>query len=65
MNDKARITVWLSNDTAWLTSEKNRIERQTNNKHLCQIVTNGNKQALFYSNGYFENGMWTAEAAGK
>jgi hypothetical protein len=61
MDDRKRITVLLSNYHQWLNDEKIRIEHQTNGQHQCAILTNGKGQeALFYVNGYFENGTWNA-----
>jgi V8-like Glu-specific endopeptidase len=64
MNDKKRITAWLANDDKWLNEQKVRIEHQTNGQHQCTVLTNSSgHKALFYVNGYFDNGLWVAAAA--
>jgi hypothetical protein len=64
MNDKARITAWLTADYNWLVSEKLRIERQTKGQKLCEIITkNKGQKALFYSNGYYDGEDWVYNKA--
>lgn len=58
MDERKRITAWLSNDMAWLLKEKVRIE-SAEGHHECEVVTHQDgDQALFYTGGYFSCGGW-------
>lgn len=59
MDDRKRITVWLSEkNLAWLDAAKKRIEGYGK---TCVIVTKDTQSALFYVDGYYVNGLWVQE----
>lgn len=68
LNEKSRITVWLSSaDLPWLHKEQQRIEQASGGVYKCRVVTENGKSALFYTNGYYDspNGghvQWFPEA---
>lgn len=59
IDDRKRITCWLRGDISWLDSQRKRIDQNSEGKQKCVIVNRDDgHQALFYTNGYFENGSW-------
>lgn len=48
-----RITIWLENtekNLGWLREQKEKINR---GPHKCEIIKQGNKSALSYTDGFF------------
>lgn len=59
MDDRKRITVWLGmKDLSWLDAQKKRIDGYGK---TCVIVTVDNLSALFYVDGFYNNGLWVQE----
>jgi hypothetical protein len=63
MDDRKRITQWLipheksggTSNTAWLCGEMDRINH---GDHQCKIQACAGKEALFFLDGYYDNGVW-------
>lgn len=55
MDDKQRITSWLENEHDWLIKQKNIIQATGKN---CTVEKTGNKEALFYVDGFYKYNIW-------
>jgi len=59
MDDRRRLTCWLTANNGWLEKQKKRIEIVTHGMERCQVVTRDDgTQALYYTNGYYWLGQW-------
>lgn len=62
MDDRQRITSWLENEHDWLVKQKNTIQAQGKN---CVIEKVGNREALFYVDGFYRYNNWISTSPDK
>lgn len=55
MDDRQRITSWLEDEHNWLVKQKDVIQAKGKN---CVIEKVGNKEALFYADGFYRYNHW-------